>query len=410
MLKSYVSFYISLLLLISCGNNSFINEMDFEGYTETHEQDDLAEKQYVKIDGDQAYIGAKFDDTHDITITFKKCMFNELMTFFQVGLAENANKLPAINPERKVDQVLNLATSDNVGPVLIQGGSWIGGNHSYQEGGQVKTARTLSYEFYADGELLKAGDERWAKVITVRVQNALYDPLRPSPQPDGGLVYLDHTLILENVTYTVVSGNIQITLSHEYRNDDKRVIDRYYGMQSMFVGETDLMTPNGIFPDFQKIPDEIFFSKISGQGFNRFIEYNNSTGICQSTFLYPEPQRFLDQDNRVFIRAYGKSYHNLLASKEVKMGETLSWFGLYTWFRPSTNNHNYLAYCGQMKDEKLLFIDCKRSFQGEISFPNTLSGKKYRTLFAGQGISVQKSKDGVRLTAERNGSLILAFK
>ncbi|RKO73399.1 hypothetical protein D7322_01665 [Sphingobacterium puteale] len=407
LLKPIAGACVSLFLLFSCKTRATSTHIEVTG---APERQGLTEKQYIKVVGDQAYIGAKFDKTQDITILFRKCMFNDLMTFFQIGLANNSSALPSKTPERKPDQILNLTTSDNIGPVLIQGGSWIGGNHSYQETGKSKTAKTLSYAFYADGELLKAGDERWAQVVTVRVKNALYDPLRPGPQSDGEQTSLDHTLILEDVIYTILGGSIQVELSHKYQSNEKRIVERYYGMQSMFVGETDLMTPNGPFSDFQRIPEDTTFSKRAGQDFNRIIELNSVTGICQSTFLYPEPKRFLGKDNKAFIRAYGKSYHNLLASKEIKKGEFFSWSGLYTWFRPLTNNHNYLAYCGKMEGEQLIFIDCKCPFQGEIVLPNSLLNKKYRILFLDQGIGIQKSKQGLKMKAKRNGSLILAYK
>ena len=45
----------------------------------------ISEEMRVKITGEDLYISAKLDAKTDILYWFKKCMFNELFTFYRVG-------------------------------------------------------------------------------------------------------------------------------------------------------------------------------------------------------------------------------------------------------------------------------------------------------------------------------------
>ena len=54
-----------------------------------------------------------------------------------------------------IDISLNTTTSDNIGPVLANGG-WIGGNHVWSDK-ITHTAQTDSSKFLADGQELADG-------------------------------------------------------------------------------------------------------------------------------------------------------------------------------------------------------------------------------------------------------------
>ena len=56
---------------------------------------------------------------------------------------------------------------------------------------------------------------------------------------------LRDTLCRESVTYTVRRNNIEVTASHRFCNAAPVTIAIYYGMQSMFEGETHVLTPGG---------------------------------------------------------------------------------------------------------------------------------------------------------------------
>ena len=74
-------------------------------------------------------------DYGEIAIQFKKCMANNLFTFYNVKIN---------------DKVVNSSQySDNIGPFATSGG-WMGGNHMSNSNKQ--TARTLSYTATVDGK------------------------------------------------------------------------------------------------------------------------------------------------------------------------------------------------------------------------------------------------------------------
>ena len=55
-------------------------------------------KMRVKITGEDLYISAKLDAETDILYWFKKCMFNELFTFYRVGTIANSMPAPTTLP------------------------------------------------------------------------------------------------------------------------------------------------------------------------------------------------------------------------------------------------------------------------------------------------------------------------
>ena len=72
----------------------------------------------VKITGEDLYISAKLDAKTDILYWFKKCMFNELFTFYRVGTIDNNMPAPVTLPDASPTSLLNLAYSDNIGPLI----------------------------------------------------------------------------------------------------------------------------------------------------------------------------------------------------------------------------------------------------------------------------------------------------
>ncbi|WP_343562106.1 hypothetical protein [Sphingobacterium sp.] len=373
----------------------------------------LSSKQYVKMLDSKLYIGAKFDAYNDIIIAFEKCMFNELMTFSKVGLADNLTLLPLAYPERKINRVLNETSSDNIGPVMLKQGGWVGGNHSFLEKGRISTAKTISFAFYADGKQLRDGDAMEAEIVVIKVKNEIYDPFQPTKGADGEALALNEVLLEEDITYTIQKGQLYVELSHAYKNTKEYVIGRYYGMQSMFVGETEVMTPNASYSDFQPVPEELFLYKKKYPLFNRFIERNSVTGICQASYLMPATERdpywTLAAEDKIFVRAHGKTYHNQVAERPVRKGAVFSWTGLYNWFTPLVNDRKNLVYTGIVKGEIFLFIDCKQQGQSTWKLPEELAGKKYRVVEKGTGISFLQDGRLANLKADCAGSMILAY-
>jgi len=84
-------------------------------------------------------------------------MFNELFTFYEVAVEE-----------RNTETVLNRATSDNLGPLGIDGYGWAGANHSWREGGTVRTARHVGVSIEADGRCIGGDTSLRAREVTIR--------------------------------------------------------------------------------------------------------------------------------------------------------------------------------------------------------------------------------------------------
>lgn len=83
--------------------------------------------------GDELFVSVKETDDRDLLIHFKHCMYNNLMTFYKVGYAENTDAKALPNPDREITQLFSHTFSDNIGPMSVTGQGWLGGNHSYQE-------------------------------------------------------------------------------------------------------------------------------------------------------------------------------------------------------------------------------------------------------------------------------------
>lgn len=272
----------------------------------------------------------------DIQIVFNRCMANNLYTFQSVLL----------------DGVeVNHTDSDNIGPFLI-GSGWVGGNHTNADasGRQVKSAKTNSVEIYVDGEKINtaANKNYTGEVLTIKVNNTLYMP--------GQSV---QTFATENMTYVVAGNSIDVTGEHEFTCPSAQRIDRYYGMQSMFIGETEILTPGGKYGTWTPIASVDRFTHMSAPNFNTFIEH--SANGYQAAWMDPSPgllgNRALVPDNDVvFIgNSYGKSYHKIIGSQTIQAGKKTTWHGVYTWYKtPLTDNcrgaqagtYSYSGTCG----------------------------------------------------------------
>jgi len=279
----------------------------------------------------------KTAEGNEIRIVFNRCMANNLYTFQSVIL----------------DGVeVNHTDSDNIGPFLI-GTGWVGGNHTNPDatGTQVQSAKTVSLEAYIDGEKINSSAIKnyTGDVLTVKVVNTLYMP--------GQSV---ETFATETMTYIVAGNSIDVTGEHAFSCTTPQTIDRYYGMQSMFIGETEVLTPGGKYSTWTPIASVDRFTHMSAPNFNTFIEH--SANGYQAAWMESSPgllgNRLLVPDNDVvFIgNSYGKSYHKIIGSHSVKAGDKTTWHGVYTWYKtPVADN-------------------CRGSQAGTYSYRGTLGG------------------------------------
>lgn len=189
--------------------------------------------------GDELHIRFEDRDRRVFRYLFRRCMFNELFTFYEVAVGDSDG----------TEILLNRATSDNIGPLAIEGWGWIGANHTYRERGVARTARHIDATISADGHPLDRDTTLRAREVTIRVENRLLDPRYPVADSAGHERPV-RPFCTERVTYRIRENNIEVAVSHRFLNAEPATVRTYYGMQSMFRGETCTLTPGGAYADW----------------------------------------------------------------------------------------------------------------------------------------------------------------
>ncbi|MCH5347394.1 MAG: DUF4855 domain-containing protein [Muribaculaceae bacterium] len=271
----------------------------------------------------------------DIAIDFGPAMANDLFTFSNVSMNGNA---------------VNTTSSDNIGPFLLAGRGWSGGNHLNDS---RRSAETISVTALADGRPidLNAAATIPCNTLTIKVKNRLL-------MPDGITTFANET-----VTYTARGNSIDVVAGHEFVCPDTVIIDRYYGMQSMFNGETEILTPGGEYAMWTPAGNVDRFTKASAPTFDTFIE--RSPAGYQATWLDRNTglgnRDLVDPDDVVFIgNSYGKCYHKTIGNRAVTRGDRTSWHGVYTWFSKPVDSRldspiRSFAYAGTCNGLPALF-------------------------------------------------------
>lgn len=376
------------------------------------EAETFSEEMRVKITGEDLYISAKLDAKTDILYWFKKCMFNELFTFYRVGTIANRMPVPTTLPDISPASVLNLAYSDNIGPFNITGYGWCGGNHPYLDE-VTPTARNVGYHIYVDGKEIKEDMSALTKEIKITVTNEIMNPSKADTS--GGKTLLSDVLCIETVGYSVYRNNIQVSVTHEFQNEFPVTVQMYYGMQSMFEKETHTLTAGGKYADWTLQKDVSTFTKKEYPSFRRFIE--KSVNAYQSSYLFADGlgnHEEIADDDIIFIgNSSNKTYHKIIADKEHKKGDVIHWSGVYTWFKsPIADDDNLLCYEGMIDNQKVLFIDCKKSVDKMIQLPAgyikktfTIREKSKSIIIAGNKVTTQ----GLKIVSDGPGSCVITF-
>lgn len=271
-----------------------------------------------------------------IEITFAPCMANELFTFSEVKLNGT---------------VVNRTVSDNIGPFGLTGGGWSGGNHLNSN---MRSARTENVRVFADGRQLDIDAETMASCdsMVVEVTNTLLMPA------DTAIFATEH------IRYTVCGNSIEVNARHTFHNAVTVTVDRYYGMQSMFDGETEMLTPGGSYGVWTPVASVNRFDKASAPGFCTFVEH--SPVGYQACWMDPATgigdRRMVDGADWVFIgNSWTKSYHKLIGGKTVAPGDTTLWRGVYTWFKEPVSDGcrgtlaGQYAFAGNIGGQSIIF-------------------------------------------------------
>lgn len=269
------------------------------------------------LNGSVSYTDPGTEASGAIIISFKRCMANNLFTFSSITVDGTE---------------VNHTDSDNIGPFLIPSG-WVGGNHTNMSNGtEVRSARTESVEVSLDGRALditkrtnSTGD-----VLTVKVVNLLLMPASDT-----------RPFARETITYTVAGNSIEVYAQHEFLEATPQKVDRYYGMQSMFIGETEILTPGGTYATWTPLDQVNRFTKASAPGFCTFIEH--SPAAYQAAWMDSSydlgSRKCVPDDDVVFIgNSSTKCYHKIMGSHTVRQGDVTRWHGIYSWFKtPETD-------------------------------------------------------------------------
>lgn len=369
-------------------------------------------KMRVKITGEDLYISAKLDAETDILYWFKKCMFNELFTFYRVGTIANSMPAPTTLPDTSPASVLNLAYSDNIGPFNITGYGWCGGNHPYLDE-VTRTARNVGYHIYVDGKEIKEDMSALTKEIKITVTNEIMNPSKADTS--SGKTLLNDVLCIETVSYSVYRNNIQVSVSHEFQNESPVTVQMYYGMQSMFEKETHTLTAGGKYTDWTVQKEVSTFTKKEYPSFRRFIE--KSVHAYQSSYLFADGlgnHEEIADDDIIFIgNSSNKTYHKIIANKEHKKGDVIHWSGVYTWFKsPVSDDDGLLCYEGIIDNQKVLFIDCKKSVNKMIQLPDGYIKKTFTIREKSESITIAGNKvttQGLKIVSDGPGICVITF-
>ena len=369
-------------------------------------------KMRVKITGEDLYISAKLDAETDILYWFKKCMFNELFTFYRVGTIANSMPAPTTLPDTSPASVLNLAYSDNIGPFNITGYGWCGGNHPYLDE-VTRTARNVGYHIYVDGKEIKEDMSALTKEIKITVTNEIMNPSKADTS--SGKTLLNDVLCIETVSYSVYRNNIQVSVSHEFQNESPVTVQMYYGRQSMFEKETHTLTAGGKYTDWTVQKEVSTFTKKEYPSFRRFIE--KSVHAYQSSYLFADGlgnHEEIADDDIIFIgNSSNKTYHKIIANKEHKKGDVIHWSGVYTWFKsPVSDDDGLLCYEGIIDNQKVLFIDCKKSVNKMIQLPDGYIKKTFTIREKSESITIAGNKvttQGFKIVSDGPGSCVITF-
>ena len=369
-------------------------------------------KMRVKITGEDLYISAKLDAETDILYWFKKCMFNELFTFYRVGTIANSMPAPTTLPDTSPASVLNLAYSDNIGPFNITGYGWCGGNHPYLDE-VTRTARNVGYHIYVDGKEIKEDMSALTKEIKITVTNEIMNPSKADTS--SGKTLLNDVLCIETVSYSVYRNNIQVGFSNAFQNESPVTVQMYYGMQSMFEKETHTLTAGGKYTDWTVQKEVSTFTKKEYPSFRRFIE--KSVHAYQSSYLFADGlgnHEEIADDDIIFIgNSSNKTYHKKIANKEHKKGDDIQLTGLYTWFKtPVSDDDGLLCYEGIIDNQKVLFIDCKKSVNKMIQLPDGYIKKTFTIREKSESITIAGNKvttQGFKIVSDGPGSCVITF-
>lgn len=329
-----------------------------------------------------------------VSYLFKKCMANELYTFYEVATSTDSLSW----------SVVNRASSDNIGPFLISKHGWCGGNHIYLDT-SIKTATTLDVQISADGVKLVSDTLLGCEKVNIKVRNSIFNPASY-----GNGMYAD-TLCYEIVNYIVRGNSIDVNVKHDYVNSLPVTIERYYGMQSMFCNENAMLTPCGKYNSWTPITAVDRYIKRDFPESNCFVE--RADNCYQSTYLTAEglgARKELPDSDYIFIgNSWTKSYHKLIGDSKRSNGDSDMWHGVYSWFvNPQIDSSSIFAYNGYYCGKKAIFVNCLKPCKAKLPC-NMLPKGKIHIVDASRKIKMAIKRKSINFECGIPSSAILVF-
>lgn len=366
-----------------------------------------ATEMIVKKSGKEFFIASRIDEEHVIVYNFRNCMFNDLFTFYKVSLLKDSGGIIPSNFEKLPAIILNESTSDNIGPFAVKLGGWCGGNHAYKDE-KTRTARTIWTRVLVDGKVVLKDTTFVAHDINIEVKNDIYSPIS-TRKVNQTIEFID-TLCLERVRYRVNGGSIEVMVEHYYKNKLPVIIERYYGMQSMFREEKWMLTPNGQYDDWTPIEKVDRFIKKDYPYFNRFVEKNGNS--YQATYISLKglgERKEVKPDDVVFIgNSWTKSYHKTIGGASRERGDKDSWIGTYTWFaEPIIDANGVFAYEGVINGKQALFVNWVGE-KKEIEIPLKDAGVFKHIIENPSHAKIRKTTESLYIKGDKTGSIILS--
>lgn len=353
---------------------------------------------HVVRQGEIIVAAAKLSPETDIIYRFRRCMANELYTFHRVGIIANSDSLPDASTAADATWV-NIADSDNIGPYDVRYGNWTGGNHLVDG---AKTARTESIEAFVDDETVADNADFYCVALDIHVVNTVFDPRDAS---------LAKPLVTEDVVYTVSGNSITVDMTQTFLADVE--LNQYYGMQSVFVGETEIYTPSGKYAAWTPQSQVEAFTKGAFPEFNRYLE-RNASGTVQSAWLLPvsdySAHGHLYDSAPVFQRSSYKCYHVLNKSIVRREGDQLRWSGIYSWSNRETALHDADgAFAYEIRTADATFVCADFSGPAVIELPDAYAGCAFSETERHGDISLVADSLGINISADAPASIILRF-
>ncbi|GMQ60199.1 hypothetical protein AN1V17_45990 [Vallitalea sediminicola] len=297
----------------------------------TAEEDVRKKDIWVMQDDDRINIGYRYNDREDIWIEFAKRGINELMQISNISTSTIQNNMTLDSFNNLIKVELLDSCSDWVGPYMVRKGldkttekpQFTGGWHGIDD--KDETARMIDHSVKIDGDINNDNLQK-ASNVTITVKNNIqgYNTLENKEE-----------ILQETVIYNIDSKDIQVEVSIKALDDI--VIERYYGLQTQnslykiirYEGSLDTKFNSYETNDSPlKQVDCINQFTLSSEDETHILEayLNNEYGLGKGDYVD-------ESCPYAFTLSYGKSYFNLVNSKDLymKKGDEVGWKGRYTF-------------------------------------------------------------------------------